>query len=231
MLYQTPSTAKPEFSRRPRVAAYRALASIMIAFALLCNAFPAAAFVKMTDKTINSALIYGMKNQDMGTATLLGPNWVEGERGSLLLIYSPFMMLASKAAKAGLPSRPTESDLDKARDRFKRFIIHYTDPKRKNEVKFSLNFFGKTPSFGKSYSARIEGFGRGKEWQIKPRREVRDIQADVYTDGGEATYMATNAYYFNFNDVQDLQDFRLIVEGPGGETDRYVFRLRGETLY
>ncbi len=230
MLYQTPSTAKFKFSLRSQWAACRAFSSIMMAFLLVCNALPGHAFVKITDETFNAALIYGMKNQGMGTSTLMGPNWVEGEKGSLLLIFSPFMLLATKASKAGFPSRPTEEDLHKARDKYKRYLIHYTDPQRKNEVKFSLNFFGDTPGFAKGYAARIEGFGRGKEWQLKPRREIRDIQANVYGEAKDSTYIATNAYYFNFNDVQDLQDFRLIVENPA-TGDKYVFRLRGEILY
>ena len=358
MLHQIPSFPKPRL---------QAMAAVLLAGALAFCASPADAFVRISDQTANAALIYGMKNAGMGKATLLGPNWVEGDKGSLLVIYSPFMMIAAKAAAGGYTHSPTEKDLKAARSKYAKYIYAYTDPKRANEVKFSVNFFGDDPSFAARYSARIEGFGRGKQFLLKPARSFAAERAEVYgqaendkidrlnnfeksekakkdeksvvdplatpvkktelteeelsaltkaerkqlkltqkaeeeaekarlealeleakvkrqtefqaqqerinhalasskaakeekkarekaeakarkeaekrgeqyvptpyvgadSDKGKTgAYVAVNTYYFRLADVQDLQDFRLILESPGGP--KYVFRLKGEVLY
>jgi hypothetical protein len=197
---------------------------------VLLAAHPAFALTKMDAHTIDAALVYGMQNQKLGLSDLLGPNWIEGENGALLNVYSPFMMLATKAAKAGLPKNPSKSDLEKARKRFGREVAFYGDPKNKVQVKFALSFYGDRPEFAQSYRAKIVGFGRGKEFELRPAKQILDQKADP-VEGGQSgsAYEAINAYYFNLADLENLQEFKLVIESPSGQP--LEFRLNNERLY
>jgi hypothetical protein len=192
---------------------------------VLGAALPAGAIIRLDSKSIDAALVYGMKHQKLGLSTLLGPNWVEGTDGALLNVYSPFMMVASKAAKAKFPMNPSKSDLKKAREKFGKEVAFYSDPKNRQQVKFSVSFYGNSLEFAKEYHARIVGFGRGKEFDIKPHKEILDQKADPAGN----LYEGINAYYFNMADIEDLQEFRLVLESPKGNP--VTFRLRNEKLY
>jgi hypothetical protein len=192
---------------------------------------PALAWVKVDPpKSVNAALVYGMKSQRLSLSNLLGDNWIEGENGSLLNVYSPFMMLATKAAKAGLPLKPAKSDLEKARTRFARDVMYYSDTKNRFLVKFAVSFYGNNPDFAKNYSARIVGFGRGKDFNLKPEKQHLDQVADAITggqSGGE--YEAINSYYFVFSELADLDEFTLKLESPSAPP--LEFRMKSERLY
>lgn len=222
-------------------------ASLLFSVSLLAS--PSAfALINMDQKSVNAALIYGMKNQKLGLSQLLGANWVENSEGALLNVYSPFMMLATKAARAGLSTRPSASDLEKARKRFGKEVAFYSDSKNRLTVKFAVSFYGDSPDFAKRYStARIVGIGRGKTFELKPTRQLLDQIADpvgqalTTTEKGSektasdapprkaALYEAINAYYFQLSDLLDLQEFQLILESPGGPS--ITFRLNNERLY
>jgi hypothetical protein len=191
---------------------------------------PAMALVKMDAQAADAALVYGMKNQKLGMSYLLGDNWIEGENGALLNVYSPFMMLATKAAKAGFSNNPTKSELLKARKRFGREVAFYSDIKNRQQVKFSVSFYGDRPSFAKDYSAKITGFGRGKEFEITPVRAKLDEIADPVTGGQSgAAYEAVNGYYFNFTDLENLDEFTLVLTSPSGPP--LQFRMKNAKLY
>jgi hypothetical protein len=191
---------------------------------------PAMALVKMDAQAVDAALVYGMKNQKLGLSYLLGDNWIEGENGALLNVYSPFMMVATKASKAGFSSNPTKSELLKARKRFGREVAFYSDIKNRQQVKFSVSFYGDRPSFGKDYSAKIVGFGRGKEFEIVPAKAKLDEIADPVTGGQSgAAYEAVNGYYFNFADLENLDEFTLVLSSPSGPPVQ--FRMKNAKLY
>lgn len=214
-------------SRALRRTASVGLLSLVVS---LSTGLPALALVKMDTHGINAALVYGMRNQRATLSNLLGPNWIEGENGSLLNVYSPFMMIATKAAKAGLSKNPTPSDLSKARKRFGKEVAYYGDPKNKVQVKFSISFYGSTPTFAKDYSAKIVGFGRGREFDLKPSKQSLDIQADPVSGGQSgAAYEAINAYYFKLSELEDLQEFTLRLESPNGPP--LEFSMKNERLY
>lgn len=164
------------------------LLTVSLLFSLLMTALPASALLKMETKTINAALVYGMKHQKEGISSILGNNWVENGEGALLNIYSPFMMLATKASRAGLSSRPTSSDLQQARKRFGKEVAFYSDTRNRLTVKFAISFYGPTPDFAKTYYARIEGIGRGKSFEVKPSRQALDQIADPIGKRTGATY-------------------------------------------
>lgn len=197
---------------------------------VLISGNAAFALMKMDSHAVDAALVYGMQNQKMGLADLLGPNWIEGENGALLNVYSPFMMLATKAARAGLSKNPSKSDLEKARNRFGREVAFYSDTKNKVQVKFAVSFYGDRPEFAQGYKAKIVGFGRGKEFELKPAKQILDQKADPVQGGQSgAAYEAINSYYFNFSDLENLQEFKLVVEGPSGPP--LEFRMNNERLY
>ena len=181
-------------------------------------------------QSVNAALVYGMKGSRLNLSILLGDNWIEGENGALLNVYSPFMMLATKAAKAGLSTKPSKSDLDEARKRFGRDVAYYSDTKNRFQVKFLVSFYGKTPDFAKTYSAHIVGSGRGKEFNLKPVKQRLDQIADAMNNGLSAGgYEAINAYYFNFSDLQEMEEFKLQLDSPSGPP--LEFRMKSARLY
>jgi len=180
--------------------------------------------------SVNAALVYGMKNQRLSLSNLLGDNWIEGGNGSLLNVYSPFMMLATKAAKAGLSSNPSKSDLEEARKRFARDVKYYSDTQNRFLVKFSVAFYGDTPDFAKTYYAKISGVGRGKVATLKPEKQNLDQIADPVDNGPSgAHYEAINAYYFLLSDLMNLDEFKLQLESPTGQP--VEFSMKSERLY
>lgn len=191
---------------------------------------PASAIIKMDNQSIDAAIVYGIKNQKASLSTLLGPNWIENEDGALLNIYTPFMVLATKAARGGFPSNPTKSDLKAARKKYGKYVAFYSDPQNRLEVKFAVSFYGNSPTFAKSYEARIEGFGRGKDYKLKPVKRYLDQIADPVKNGlTGGQYEAVNSYYFHFNDIANMEEFKLIMESPNGPP--ISFRIRTEQLY
>jgi len=139
---------------------------------------PALAVIAMSTKAVNAALVYGMKNQKIGISNLLGANWVENADGALLNVYTPFMMLATKASRAKFPQNPAPSDLARARKRFARDVAYYSDVNNRHMVKFAVSFYGDSPTFAKYYSARIVGVGRGQNYNLKPEKQILDQVAD-----------------------------------------------------
>lgn len=217
------SSPKPSLARWVSVAL---LAATVAAGLCLAPVAPALAWIK-TDPphSINAALVYGMKNQRLNLSTLLGDNWVEGENGALLNVYSPFMMLATKAAKSGLSTRPSKSDLEAARKRFARDVKFYSDTQNRLMVKFAVSFYGDSPEFAKHYSARIIGFGRGKEFNLKPERQHLDQLADPVSSGASGgKYEAINAYYFPFSDLLNVDEFKLQLTSPNGPPVEFSMR-------
>ena len=214
------------FSARHRLAVF-GLLGIGLAIGWASSA---QAWVKVDPPhSVNAALVYGMKGSRLNLATLLGDNWIEGENGALLNVYSPFMMLATKAAKAGFPVKPAKSDLEAARKRFARNVMYYSDTKNRFMVKFSVSFYGDNPDFAKAYNAHIVGFGRGKEFNLKPEKQILDQVADAINGGqSNGNYEAINAYYFYFTDLVDLDELKLILESPNGPP--VEFRMKAERL-
>jgi hypothetical protein len=204
--------------------------SLAVMLGLAGFSLPAWGIIPMDKQSIDAALVYGMKNQKASLSTLLGPNWIENEDGALLNVYTPFMVLATKASKGGFPSNPAKSDLQAARKKYGKYVAFYGDPKNRLEVKFAVSFYGNSPSFAKSYEARIEGFGRGKEFNLKPVKRYLDQIADPVKNGlTQGQYEAVNSYYFNFKDIANLEEFKLIMESPTGPP--ISFRIRTAQLY
>ncbi len=215
---------------RPPLRISRLAAVALLSLSVFSTVLPAHALIRMDTKAIDSALVYGMRHGKAGLVDLLGPNWVEGENGALLNVYSPFMMLASKAAKTGYSNDPNAADLEKARKRFAREVSFYSDTKNKFQVKFAVSLYGDSPDFAKNYHAHLVGIGRGQDFDLKPDKAIPDVIADPINGGqGAGSYEAVNSYYFKFADIENISEYQLVLESPQQPTVR--FSLRNETLY
>ncbi len=175
---------------------------------------PGYALIKMDREGIALALKYGMQNSGLGLYNLLGPNWIEGAEGALLNIYTPFMMLASKSARGGYPTSPAAEDIKSARKRYHRVIRTIRDIRNPVLVKFSVSMYGDSPDFAYRRVAYIEGIGRGKRFKLKPAKSIRQRTAMEIPGTDIKPYEAINAYYFDFKTLQNMDEFKLIIEDP-----------------
>jgi hypothetical protein len=209
---------------------YRRLLSVFILPGALMSQTTSFAWLPMDHKTIDAALVYGMKNRGLGLSALLGANWVEGPEGSLLNIYSPFMIIASKVSKTDLPHNPSATDLKEARKRLRREVAFYGDPKNRINVKFAVSLYGSHAAFAQGYHAKIVGDGRGKQFEFLPVKAYPDKLADLVSEGSANTlYQGVNAYYFRLKDLELLEQFTLILTNTEGH--QLSFRLKSEQLY
>ena len=189
---------------------------------------PADAMVRMTKEGIYQSLRYGMQNSGLGLYNLLGPNWIEGADGALLNIYTPFMLLASKASRGGFPNDPTADDLKAAKRRYARTIRNFNSIQDKQLVKFSVSMYGDTPNFAYKSIAHIEGIGRGKRFDIQPEKSIRQKYAKEVPGAEYKPYEAINAYYFKFEQLDNMDDFKLIIENVDNpKAAPIMFRIMG----
>ncbi|MDH4378740.1 MAG: hypothetical protein QE263_02385 [Vampirovibrionales bacterium] len=190
------------------------MAIIALGLALLST--PSSALVPLDGAGINQAVRHGIEHGRFGLAEVLGPNWMEKADGTLLNIYSPFMMLATKISKSLYPANESLKKVKK---------LHHGDIDRLTnlhypvEVKFSLSSFGPTATFPSRRKARIEGIGRGKHFVIYPVRTLAPLKATAVgavddARGGTAAneYEAVIAYYFKIEPITNMDSFDLIVE-------------------
>ena len=194
---------------------------LCIALTLVLRASAADALVRIDTQSIDLALKYGIERQGTGYANFLGSNWLEAEDGTLLNIYTPFMLIASKGFKSGMPQEPSSEDLKKLHKRYYSFIHQFTDPRNPINIKFAVSLFGETEDFATQYQGWIEGFGRGKSFLLKPSKQLLQAKAALNNNASVKPYEAVNAYYFRFDEVENLQDYTFKLLGPDGKIREY----------
>ncbi|MFN8615057.1 MAG: hypothetical protein U0003_04010 [Vampirovibrionales bacterium] len=172
---------------------------------------PSWAFIPLDPPGINQALRYGLEHGRFGLADVLGPNWIEKPDGTLLNIYSPFMMLATKVAKG---RHPANESLTAIKKHYKRDIEKLTSPYYPVEVKFSLSSFGNDAKFARRLKARIEGVGRGKQFKLYPTKTIAPPFATALPSNNEGPleYEAVTAFYFAAAPLNQLETFTLTIE-------------------
>lgn len=176
---------------------------------------PAQALVKVGDtESINMAIKYGIKKKDLGFSGILGPNWIEGSDGTLVNVYTPFMMLATQASKKGIDVADT-AGIKEAKKRMARIIGQIQDEHEPQEIKFSAAIYGDKANIGSTYQAIIEGEGRGRSATVKPRRVFLDKTANQ--NDAATVFEAVNAYYFKFSDLENFETIRFILKSPQDE--------------
>jgi hypothetical protein len=203
----------------------------LTATGLTVTPLPAAyALIRMDNESVEMALRYGMMNQNNGYTGLLGNNWIEGQEGALLNVYSPFMLLATRASKANFPVQPTEADIKKAKNKFASTISHYTDAAETQRIKFAVSFFGNDAYFAVKSTARLVGVAEGREVILKPSKEYRQPSLTVKpSEIIRGKFEAVNSYYFNFEDVVKFDHYELVVTPPDGQP--LYFKLDNQQLY
>lgn len=208
---------------------FNLFALFVLSVAIVCSSLlPARALVTLDNESINIAIKYGLQNKRLGLSTILGPNWIEGPEGSLLNIYTPFMLVATQASKKNLPEDPTPEEIKTCRRKVARIINRLTDPKEPQMVKFSLFFYGHDIDFAKRSTAKIIGVGRGQEVVLQPSRKILDEIANE-SQGNVGMFEGINAYYFKFTDVEPLEKYRLIITRPDGT--QLEFTIHNERIY
>ncbi len=184
------------------------LAALLVS--TLALATPAAnALVPVDAKGINQAVRYGMERGHYGLSELLGPNWMERADGTLLNIYTPFMMIAANVAKGGHPANPTPKEIKKAHKMHSRVIRSMTNIRYQSEAKFVLSLYGDSNKFQRTIAAKIEGIGHGKTFTLKPSKRIIGRFAQPI-DGDKKTatqWEGVNAYYFPMKTLLHLDEY------------------------
>jgi hypothetical protein len=189
----------------------------------------------MDAESIDLALRYGLQNRGLGYSALLGNNWMEGPDGMLLNIYTPFMLLAAQAAKTPEEETPLDATddarIEAARSYSRRIIREVKNKANRLNVKFSLAFYGPSPTFANETSAWIEGFGRGRAVRLQPVRDARQEKARQVPGGaGASAFEAINAYYFPFDDLAELGTYTLFVRLPH-QPEPVAFVIKNDSIY
>lgn len=205
----------------------------------LLNTPPALALVDMNQQTINHALTYGLKKQGQGYEKLLGPNWqVHPETGTLLNVYTPYMVLAAKAYKSHLSRNVTPAILAKVKERTQREVLALKDPHIARQIKFVAVLTGPSANFAQGWTATLTGFGHGRDFVLKPQKSIRPVPATyVGSTNVNRHYEAICAYYFNWDTVAPLQgDFQLTLSPPATQQAEQteapiIFTLNNDELF
>lgn len=209
---------------------FKLFALLLITISLISGTLaPANALVRLDSDAINLAIRYGLKNQHLGLSTILGPNWIEGDEGSLLNIYTPFMLVATQASKKkSLPEDPTPEQVKQCRRKIARIINKLTDPKEPQMVKFSLFLYGHDIDFARRTRAKIIGVGRGQEVVLQPARKILDEIADE-SPNNVGMFEGINAYYFKYDDIEPLEKYRLVITRPDGT--EFEYSIHNDRIY
>lgn len=203
---------RPSPFQHPYFALFGAVMGTLLYLGALFLLPSAHALVAMDAKGVNEAVRYGMERGRYGLAEVLGPNWMESSNGTLLNIYSPFMLVATQVAKSKYPANPTEKEFQKAKQRHGKIIRSVTNPRYPQEVKFVISMLGEGNKFHRTIAAKIEGIGHGKKFELKSSRRIipnfaTAVPGKVDENGDPAYYEAVNAYYFPVKTMQHLDEF------------------------
>lgn len=99
-------------------------------------------------------------------------------------------------------------------------------------VKFAISIYGDTPDFAQHLTARLEGVGRGRHFNLRPERTIQQRQARDVPNAKDRPYEAINAYYFKFDDLYNMDEFRLIIKDQRENgSEPVVFRARKDNIY
>ena len=185
-----------------------AVFSLGVAIAL--SSQPAIAIKRLTNGIINDAVHYGLINREMGLNYFLGGNWIEGPDGALLNVYTPYIEIARSVVHRKLDSvATTPENIAKVRKKCVEdihYIYHH------QTVKFNLSLYGDSPRFARGYYAKIEGTGKGRTFRLLPSRAVTNV-ATKEVGAKFKPYAALLTYHFKFEDIAQMDKFKLILFG------------------
>ena len=209
--------------------------ALSMALALAClTSLPTPALVLMDTYTINHAIRYGAIKQNSGYQGLLGPNWVLGKDGALLNVYTPYMVLAGKAMRLGLPKELDEATLKEAREKLGKELRYLNDAKEPKSTKMMLSLLGNEAAFHQGIEAKLVGKGRGRVYTLKPTKALVPKVASPLKLGGsaQASHEVVVSFYFKLADQLKLEgDYALVVTLPTAPDDPWVFKLNNDVLH
>lgn len=160
----------------------------------------------------DQAVAYGKSQVGFGYSALFGKNWQEGPMGILVTLYTPYMMLASRAAKI----ERTEDDAKKAalRKSLKKEISFYRYNPQDITVKILVSLYGDSETFLNTVKVTMKGFGQGRYTELKPTRRVVDPKARyLETRHGAKIYTGDIALYIPWADFKKLETFAVTLIG------------------
>jgi hypothetical protein len=204
-----------------------------LALGLITVRLPAHALVLMDVYTINHAIRYGAIKQNSGYQGLLASNWVMGDNGALLNVYTPYMMLAAKAMRLGLPTELTELQLKDARSRLGKELRYLNDPKQTKTTKLMVSLLGPTATFHTGVKASLVGRGRGRDYSVTPVKVLLPAKATPLKTGAsqQASHEVVLSFYVKLEDQLKLEGpYQLRLTWPDGR-EPMVFNLNNDTLY
>lgn len=219
------------------------LIALLALFAVLISSNSAKALINLDDESVKIAIKYGLDNKYSTTKDLLGPNWIEGEGGILITIFSPFIQLASKAKSQNVPGSSDE-DIILVKRRLGRQMNQITT---RQEVRFIVQLVGDDEGTCKGYEAHIEeilneedfydesgqektkGFwffkkkaSEVKAKKITPEKVVKQNSAELDHYNPVHPYSCTNSYNFNFEKVNKYEKFNFVLKGPDDKEIKFV---------
>lgn len=215
------------------------LLSIALVAGIFCS--KANALINLDDESVKIAIKYGLDNKYSSAKEMLGPNWIEGEEGILITVFSPFIQLATKAKSQNVPGSSDE-DIILVKRRLGRQLNQI---KTRQQVRFIVQLVGNSPDFAKDYSAKVEemrdpdvvekeesnkgkGFwvfkskGAKKPKKIAPDQIVQQQSAEMDNYNPVHPYSATNSYNFDFEQVNKYDKFYFILIGPDEKEMRFL---------
>jgi len=205
--------------------------SLISAGLLLGFLSPGYAMVPMEMQHVRQAIVYGMEHGGETRHAIMADNWIEGSEGSLLLVYSPFMMIASEVARGNtydLP--PTEKAIKETKAKHWRTIRNFVEGSQPVQVKFTLSCYGTDPAFMKTARAVLTGEGRGQSVVLKPTKTYCQPDGEKLNTGtGQVMYEAMGAFYFPLEKLLALDEMTLTVRFADGR--ELAFPMRPKHLY
>ena len=219
---------------------------LLIVFFMNYNS--ANALIKLDPDSIKISIKYGLDNKYSTSKSLLGPNWMEGDDGIIINIFSPFIQLATKAKSQNVPGA-SEEDIMLVKKRLGRQL---KEIETRNDIRIIVQLVGDKEDCCKNYEAYIEevieedenpdkekkktkGFWifkfnkDRKPTKITPDREVRQDKAEMDRYNPYHPYYGTNSYNFNFNRVNKLDKFVFILKGP--KDKKVIFPIEKNVIF
>jgi len=199
------------------------------------------ALIKLDPDSIKIAIKYGLDNKYSTSKSILGPNWMEGDDGVIINIFSPFIQLATKAKSQNVPGA-SEEDIILVK---KRLGKQLNEIQTRQEIRIIVQLVGDKEDFGKNYEAYIEEFIEKNEndakdgdkevgfWlfkfkkhksaaKITPNKEIRQDKAELDSYNPYHPYSCTNSYNFSFDKVNKLEKFNVVLKGPKDKQIKFL---------
>ena len=176
-------------------------------------------------ENVDLAIRYGVKMQDSGVQALLRGQWREGPDGVLLNVYTPFMVLASKAARSNTPDNPSMAALRKTKKKFQRTITDMRDPHYPPLVKFAVALYGNSLNFGQSVAAEVHAINQNEPRVVKLYKKSRPREATQPEPKRNPDLFETvNAYYYKADDLAKFEAFEFIITQPNKPPVKFTFK-------